>query len=292
MNTLILSNLIVSGLGTGAIYAIIALGIVFIFKTMEAINFAEGGMGMFMVFIAFSLIYLKIPYPVVFIIVIVLSFLFGVLIEKGILRFIKGMSPTAIIIATLGLVMVLQGMAGFIWGTDTKPFPSLWKGPPLRVAGMIFGRQDIITLITALVIFIVLVFVLKKTKIGIAIRAVSEDEYAALLMGVRVSVIFSFVWGFSGLLAGLGGMLAAPRFSLDTNMMTTVQLKAFTAAVLGGFSSIPGAVFGGLILGVLENLISFYISSSLKEPISLIIIVIVLLISPNGLFGKRIKKKV
>jgi len=292
MNTLILSNLIVSGLGTGAIYAIIALGIVFIFKTMEAINFAEGGMGMFMVFIAFSLIYLKIPYPIVFIIVIVLSFLFGVLIEKGILRFIKGMSPTAIIIATLGLVMVLQGMAGFIWGTDTKPFPSLWKGPPLRVAGMIFGRQDIITLITALVIFIVLVFVLKKTKIGIAIRAVSEDEYAALLMGVRVSVIFSFVWGFSGLLAGLGGMLAAPRFSLDTNMMTTVQLKAFTAAVLGGFSSIPGAVFGGLILGVLENLISFYISSSLKEPISLIIIVIVLLISPNGLFGKRIKKKV
>ncbi|NIA10919.1 MAG: branched-chain amino acid ABC transporter permease [Nitrospiraceae bacterium] len=292
MNTLILSNLIVSGLGTGAIYAIIALGIVFIFKTMDAINFAEGDIGMFMTFIAFSLMYLKIPYPIVFIIVVALSFLFGVLIEKGILHFIKGMSPTAIIIATLGLVMILQGMAGFIWGTDTKPFPSLWKGPPFKAYGMVFGRQDIITLITALVIFIVLVFILKKTKIGVAIRAVSEDEYAALLTGVRVSVIFSFVWGFSGLLAGLGGMLAAPRFSLDTNMMTTIQLKAFTAAVLGGFSSIPGAVFGGLILGVLENLISFYISSSLKEPISLIIIVIVLLISPSGLFGKRIKKRV
>lgn len=292
MNTLILSNLIVSGLGTGAIYAIVALGIVFIFRTMEAVNFAEGDMGMFMTFVAFSLICLKIPYPLVFIIVVALSFLFGVLVEKGILQFIKGMSPMAITIVTLGLMMVFQGLAGFIWGTDTKPFPPLWKGPPIKAHGIILGRQDIVTLITAFVIFIIFVLLLKKTKIGIAVRAVSEDRYAALLMGVRVSTIFAFVWGFSGLLAGLGGMLAAPRFSLDINMMTTIQLEAFTAAVLGGFSSIPGAIFGGLTLGVLENLISFYISSSLKEPISLLIIVVVLLVSPNGLFGKKMNKKV
>lgn len=291
MNTLILSNLIVSGLGTGAIYAIIALGIVIIFKTMNAVNFAEGDMGMFMTFIALSLIILKIPYVIVFIVVIALSFLFGILVEKGVLKFIKGMSPAAIIV-TLGLTMVLEGLAGSIWGTDTKPFPALWKGAPLKFSGIIMGRQDLITIILSLIVFLFMIFILKKTKIGIAIRAVSEDEYAALLMGVKVSAIFAFVWGTAGLLAGLGGMLAAPRFSLDTNMMTTVELEAFTAAVLGGFDSVPGAMFGGLTLGILENLVSFYISSSLKEPISLILIVLVLLIYPSGLFGKKMEKRV
>ena len=292
MTSAILTNLIFSGLGTGAIYSIIALGIVVVFKTTYAVNFAEGDMGMFMAFIAFSLIMLNIPYPVVFIIVIGLSFLFGILIEKGILKFIKGMSPLAVIIVTLGLMMILEGLAGFIWGTDTKPFPALWKGAPIKFSGMVMGKQDIITIILSLVVFFIIFFIVKKTKTGIALRAVSEDEYAALLMGVKVSGVFALVWGVAGLLAGFGAMLAAPRFSLDTNMMSTVQLKAFTAAVLGGFDSIPGALIGGLTIGILENFTSFYISTSLKEPIALILIVIVLLIRPSGLFGKKTAKKV
>ena len=292
MNSLIISNLLFSGLGTGAIYAIVALGIVIVFKTTYAINFAEGDMGMFMAFIAFSLITLKIPYLIVFLIVLVLSFLFGILVEKGLLKFIKGMSPIAVILVTLGLAMVLEGLAGFIWGTDTKPFPSLWKGAPLKFSEMVMGKQDVVTIILAFVVFFIILFIVKRTKTGIAIRAVSEDEYAALLMGVKVGAVFAFVWGVAGLLTGLGAMLAAPRFSLDTNMMTTVQLEAFTAAVLGGFDSIPGALVGGLVLGVLENFTSFYISTSLKEPISLILIVIVLLVYPSGIFGKKTIKKV
>jgi len=189
-------------------------------------------------------------------------------------------------IITLGLTMIFEGVVATFFGNIPLLFPPLIPGDPVHFGSVILDRQDILCLVTALVVFGILSFILYRTKIGIAARSIADDEYASRVLGIPIDRIHSFIWAISFGLAGLAGIMTAPRLSLQPLFMVVVQLKAFTAAVLGGMNSVTGAIWGGLILGVMENLVAYYVPA-IKESFSLLLIVAILLFLPNGLFGSR-----
>jgi branched-chain amino acid transport system permease protein len=196
-----------------------------------------------------------------------------------------------VLIATLGLLQVINGVAGWIWGYEPKAFPTALSGEPIRTAGLVFTRPELMNLAVGLGVMLVFFAMFKYTKIGIAMRAVAENRIASRLMGISTDRVLSLTWGLGGILAAIAGVLIAPVTNLDINMMADMQIKAFTAAVLGGFTSLPGAVVGGLTLGVLENIVGQYMPQ-LKTPFAFGLIVLVLIIRPAGLLGTIQRKKV
>lgn len=279
-------NLVFRGLATGSIYSLTAMGIVLVLSTTNVMNFAQGDMGMFLAFIAFALIMRNFPYPIAIISVVVIGLILGTLLERGLMSKVRKTSHLGMIIVTLALTMILEGLAGYFFGTTPLLFPPLLKGPPIQFAGVILDRQDLVSLAISGIVVLVLFIILYRTKIGIASRSLAEDEYGARLLGIPVKNIYTFIWAASFGLAGLAGVMVAPKLSLEPSFMIVIQLKAFIAAVLGGMSSVVGAVVGGLILGVLENFIAYYIPQ-IKDSFSLILVVVVLLLLPEGLFGRR-----
>jgi branched-chain amino acid transport system permease protein len=278
-------NLFFRGLATGSIYSLTAVGIVLLLSTTNVMNFAQGDMGMILAFIAFVLLMAKMPYIVTIIVVIIMGIILGYFLERGIMSRVRKTSHIAMVMVTLALTMIFEGIVG-IFVQAPLLFPPAIPGPPIIFQGIIMDRQDILSLAIALVVVVLLFFALYRTKIGIASRSLSQDEYAAKLMGIPVKNIYIFIWSIAFGLAGLAGIMVAPRLSLEPTFMIVIQLKAFIAAVLGGMNSVIGAVVGGLILGVMENFVSFYIPQ-IKDSFSLILVVIVLLFLPQGLFGKR-----
>jgi branched-chain amino acid transport system permease protein len=195
-------------------------------------------------------------------------------------------------IMTLGLFMVFNGAAGWVWGFDPVSFPRAVSGRPIWLGDLIITRDSILVLAVTIAMALALYVVLRFTMAGIAIRATSQNSRAARLMGVPVPKVYALTWGISAVLGAVAGILIAPTTFLSPSMMAEVQIKAFTAAVLGGFSSLPGAVVGGLLLGVLENLVAGYISTELKSTFAFALIVVVLFIRPSGLLGTPPKRKV
>jgi len=283
---------VVSGLFWGSIYALAALGIVLVFITSGVVNFAHGEMAMFSTFIVYTLLtYLKLPLYLSIIISIGFAFLFGMAIERGLLRPVREKTHAGMMIITLGLLMILNGLATTIWGTQEKLFPSLVNREPIFLGSVVIDKYSLFVFIISIAIIVGLFLFLKLSIHGIAMRATVQDELASRLMGIRIGTVLSFTWGFSAILGLLAGVFVAPNLYLHSNMMQEIQIKAFTAAVLGGFTSIPGAIVGGLLLGVLENLIAAYITTKLKVTLSLIIIIVILLIRPHGLMGRKEVKR-
>jgi branched-chain amino acid transport system permease protein len=278
-------SLFFRGLATGSIYSLTAVGIVLILSTTNVMNFAQGDMGMILAFIAFVLLMSKMPYIVAVIVIIIIGIILGYFLEKGIMSRIRKTSHIAMVMITLALTMIFEGIVGIFVQTPLL-FPAAIPGPPVILKGVVMDRQDLLSLGAALFVVTTLFLALYRTKIGIASRSLAEDEYAAKLMGIPVKNIYIFIWSTSFGLAGLAGIMVAPRLSLEPTFMVVVQLKAFIAAVLGGMNSVVGAVIGGLLLGVIENFVSFYIPQ-IKDSFSLILVVIVLLFLPQGLFGKK-----
>jgi branched-chain amino acid transport system permease protein len=289
---MILAQQIISGLATGSLYALAALGLVLIFKTSDVVNFAQGEMAMFGTFVAFTLLTTAgLPYWGAFLLALVFAAIFGAAIERVVLRPLTKAPLISILIATLGLMQIINGVAGWIWGYEMQPFPEAVNGSPINLAGIVFTLPNLLNIGVALLVMLLFFLMFKYTMIGVAMRAVAENRTAAKLMGVPTNRVLALTWGLGGVLAATAGILIAPVTNLDINMMASMQIKAFTAAVLGGFTSLPGAVVGGLALGVLENLVGQW-NSQLQTPFAFGLIVLVLIVRPAGLLGTIQKKKV
>lgn len=283
---------VISGLATGCLYAMAALGLVLIYKTTDVVNFAQGEMAMFCTFVAFTLISLHTPFWLALVGALLIAALIGIFLEKVFIRPLAGSSLLNVLIMTIGLMMVINGLAGWIWGFEPHNFPTAMSGEPIKLGQLVITLPDIMNLVVTCVIMAAFYAVFKYSLVGIAMRAVAENRLAARLMGVKVNRVLSTTWAVGAMLGGIAGIFIAPVTFLDINMMSEVIIKAFTAAVLGGFNSLPGAVLGGLSLGVLENLVAGYISTEMKGAFAFALIVAVLCVKPTGILGTVERKKV
>ena len=286
------AQLIVNGLALGSLYALAAFGIVLIFKTTDVITFAQGEMAMFSAFIAFTLITaLKLPFILAFVLTLILAAMFGAVVERVILRRVSATSLINPVIATVGLGLILLGVAGWVWGYEVRPFPAPVSGPPFRAGTVVLSQINALVLGVMLVLMVLLFAFFRYTVTGIAMRAVAQNRLAAQLMGINVNQINAIGWGMGTALAAVTGILIAPLNYLDPTMMGDVMLKAFAAAVLGGFTSMPGAVVGGLLLGIIDSVVGFQVPE-FRTTIAFLLIVLVLVVRPGGLLGKHEIKKV
>ncbi len=286
---------VVSGLATGGIFASLALALVLIYRSTRVINFAQGEMGMFTTFIALWLIDAGWPYWGAFFATLAMAFVGGVLLERIVIRPIERAPVVTVVIVTIGLLIALNGAAFWIWGGETRAFPSAFSTRPIHVAGVAFSIQDFGVIGVSLAAVALLYLFFRFTKLGLALRAAALNPEASRLVGVRVGWMLALGWGFAAVLGALSGMMVAPLVFLDPNMMRAVLLYALAAAILGGLDSPIGAVVGGLLLGVGLNLVSTYVGfvgDELKLPVAFVVILAVLLVRPVGLFGRSTVRRV
>lgn len=286
-------QLIVSGLALGSIYALVALSLVLINKATDVVNFAQGEMAMFGTFMAFAaLTHFKLPLLVVVLLAFPLGLAIGAITERVVMRPLTGGPPVNALIVTIGLWMVFHHVAGWIWGYDPYRFPSLFSGEPIDVGGARVSQASLGTIGVALAAMVALYLFFEHTRMGMGMRAASMNRRAAQLMGVRVDRVALTSWALATGLSMVSGILVAPLTFLDFEMMVMVLLKAFAGAVLGGFNSLPGAVLGCLAIGVAENLFGAFVSTSFKDTFAFLIIVLVLMFRPTGVFSRSVAKKV
>ncbi len=287
---------VVSGLASGGIYAALALALVLIHRATGVINFAQGEMAMFTTYIAWTLTANHgWSYWPAFAATLVFAFVLGVGIQRVIIRPIERGPVLTTVIITIGLILVFNGGAGWIWSAEVQAFPSPFPNNTWNIGGVAISQQDVGTIAIVLVLVALLWAFFQFTKVGLALRASALNPDASRLVGVRVGWMLAIGWGLAALLGAVAGMLAAPTIFLDPNMMQAILIYSFAAAVLGGIDSPVGAVAGGMLLGVGLNLIGAYVDfvgADLRLPAALLIILIVLLVRPAGLFGKPIARRV
>jgi branched-chain amino acid transport system permease protein len=287
---------IVAGLGSGAIYASLALALVLIHRATGVINFAQGEMAMFTTYIAWTLIENHgWSYWPAFVVTLLFAFVLGVGIQRVVIAPVSSASVLTIVIMTIGLVLTFNGLASLIWSAEIRAFPSPFPNETWQLGGVSISQQDVGTFAIVLVLVGLLWAFFQFTKTGLALRASALNPDASRLVGVRVGWMLAIGWGLAAMLGAVAGMLAAPTVFLDPNMMQAILIYAFAAAVLGGIDSPVGAVAGGLLLGVGLNLISSYVDfvgADLRLPMALLIILVVLLVRPAGLFGKPVTRRV
>jgi branched-chain amino acid transport system permease protein len=282
----------VNGVATGCIYALVALGLSLIYKSTEHVNFAQGDMSMLCGFIAFTffqIIGLSVIFS--FFISILSSIALGLVMERLLIRPAIRAPHFNIFIITLGASIVMQSVAGLLWTYDQFPFPSLF---PSKTYSLGFIRIDGISLgimATTGFLMALLYFFFKHTKTGTAMRAVSQSQTAALLVGISVKRSFALTWAISGFISGIAALLIAPVIFLSTRLGLVV-INGFAAAILGGWGSIPGAVVGGIALGILENVAPYYFSSQVRNMIPFAVLVGVLILKPTGIMGEERKRRV
>ncbi len=287
---------VVSGLALGAIYAALALALVLIHRATGVINFAQGEMAMFTTYIAWTLTTNHgWDKWLAFAATLVLAFIGGVALQRTVIRPIERASILTIVIVTIGLVLIFNGAAGWIWTAEVRFFPSLFPNDTISVGGVAISVIDLGTIGVVLVLVALLWAFFQFTTIGLALRASALNPDASRLVGVRVGWMLAIGWGLAAMLGAVAGILTAPTTTLDPTMMQAILIYAFAAAVLGGIDSPFGAVAGGLLLGVGLNLVGNYIDfvgADLRLPVALLIILVVLLVRPAGLFGKAIARRV
>lgn len=291
----LLAQQIVSGLATGSIFASMALALVLIYRSMGVINFAQGELAMFSTYVAWQLVQMGVPMLAAFFITIVVAFIGGVALERLVIRPVERAPQLTIVIVTLGLFTAVNGLAGWIWGYIVKPFPSPFPTTPLQFGGVAFSAQDVGVIVVSLVTLGLVTLFFQKTKLGLAMRAAAIYPEQSRVLGIRVGWMLALGWGLASMVGAISGIMIAPVVFLDPNMMQSVIVYAFAAAVLGGIESPIGAVVGGLILGVVLNLLGTYVEAvgnELRLAAALAIIVAVLVIKPSGLFGRATVQRV
>ena len=287
---------VATGLSTGSVYAVVALAIVLIYRSTSVVNFAQGEMAMFSTFIAWSFLTRMDFWPAFFLALLVSAFM-GAMLERVVLRPVEEAPVLNSVIVTLGLFTIFNSVALWRWGGVPKPFPSpeVFKGAPLTLGPATISRLNIGIFCMSLVIVVILFFLLNYTKVGLAMRGTAQNPAAARLVGVRVGRMLTLGWALSAAVGGVAGILLAPILALQPSMMFGVLIFAFAAAVLGGLESLPGAIVGGLTLGVVQNLAGTYVTphtGSIDITMAFAVIVLVLVVRPTGLFGRRVLRRV
>jgi branched-chain amino acid transport system permease protein len=286
---------VAAGVRDGGIYASLALAIVIIYRSTRVINFAQGEMATFTTFVAWSLMNHGLSFWAAFPLVLAIAFAGGVAIERVVIRPVENASTLTIIIVTLGLALLLNGLMSVIWGGGERQFHGPFSTRTTDVGGVPISVQDIGIVVVSIGLVALLGLFFRYTKLGLGLRAAALNPASSRLVGVRVGWMLAFGWGLAAVLGAVGGMMIAPVVFLDPNMMQTVLLYAFAAAILGGLDSPVGAVVGGIVLGLTIDLLGRYvdwIGSTLKLPVALLLILAFLLLRPAGLFGKLAVRRV
>jgi branched-chain amino acid transport system permease protein len=275
---------ILAGLATGGIYASLALALVMIYQATHLVNFAQGEMAMFTTYAAWSLINAGVPYWPAFLATVAIAFVLGILIERIVIRPVENAPVLAVVVVFIALLVILNSVTGWIYTYTIKSFPSPF--PKEMALGRFMSPHEVGAIGVTLVVLVALYAFFRFTPLGLAMRAAAQSPESSRLVGIRVGWMLALGWGLAAAVGAVAGMMVAPIVYLDPNMMGGVLLYAFAAALVGGIDSPGGAVFGGFLVGVLENVLgAFVIGNELKLSVALVLIVGVLLVKPSGFFG-------
>lgn len=288
---LLLQN-IIGGLQSASMYGLAALGLVLIFRTTGVINFAQGELGMFHAFIAAYLYASGVPFVLAILITIIVAAVIGFFIDWAVMQRAVKVDAVGKMIITMGFVMIADGVAPMLFGNNPLYLPKLLTGDPIRFGEVSVLPNSIFIISITLIIMMVLFYVLRKTKWGLAIRVTAENESIARLMGVPTKKVSSVVWIIGIVLAALAAIMVAYLTTVNVSMMADIHLKSFISSVLGGFSTFFGPVVGSFIIGITNNIVGFYISSKWATAIVYMFILFILIVKPTGIFGKKHTKKV
>ena len=276
---------VLAGLATGGIYASVALALVMIYQATHLVNFAQGELAMFCTYIAWSLIQAGFPYWAAFFLTVGFAFVLGVVIERVVIRPVENAPVLAVVIVFIALLVILNSVTGWIYTFTIKTFPSPF--PNEIGLGKYMSPHEVGAIGVTLVVLMLLYAFFRLTPLGLAMRAAAENPESSRLVGIRVGWMLALGWGLAAAIGSIAGMMVAPIVFLDPNMMGGVLLYAFAAALVGGVDSPGGAVFGGFLVGVLENVLgAFVIGNELKLAVALVLIIGVLVVKPSGFFGK------
>jgi branched-chain amino acid transport system permease protein len=276
-----------TGVSSGGIYASLALALVMIYRSTGHMNFAQGEMAMLSTFLAWTMLDAGAPYWAVFAVTIGMSFLAGALIERLLIRPMGGKQEMLMVTVFLGLFMICNSIAGWVWGYDTRPFESPFDGLAF-LQNPYEGPHDLGAMAVTMILMAALFLFFQFTRTGLAMRASTENPTSSRLVGIAVGRMFGLGWGMAASVGAIAGMMVAPTVFLEPNMMATILVYGFAAALLGGIDNPWGAVIGGYIVAILENLLGVYvIGNEMRMTVALVLIIGTLVIKPEGLFGRR-----
>jgi branched-chain amino acid transport system permease protein len=281
----LLLHQILSGLATGGIYASVALALVMIYQATHLVNFAQGEIAMFATYLAWTLMQAGVPYWGAFFLTVAIAFVGGIVIERVVIKPVENAPVLSLVIVFIGLLVIFNSLAGWIYTYTIKPFPSPFPSEPLFGNRYVSSHEIGSMAVTLLVLLLVFGF-FRFTPLGLAMRAAAQNPASSRLVGVRVGWMLALGWGLASAIGAVAGIMVAPVVFLEPNMMGGILLYAFAGALLGGIDSPGGAVLGGFIVGVLENVVGVYLGTELKLTVALMIIIGVLVVRPSGLFGK------
>jgi len=283
-----------SGISQGCIYGLIALGFVLIYKATETVSFAQGDLMMMGAFGGLAtMTWLGFPYWLAILSTVAAMGLFGMLLERIVIRPILGQPAFSVVMLTIGIGYVVRGLITMLpnIGTETHVLPVPYKDEIWKMAGLVINVEQV-SVIGATAILCLLLFALfRYSKLGVAMQAASQNQLAAYYMGIPVRRLNGIAWGLAAAVAAIAGLLLAPITFVHANM-GLIGLKAFPAAVVGGFGSLPGAIVGGLAIGIIESLSGFYLPDGFKDIAAYVVVLLMLVVKPNGLFGEQLRKKV
>jgi branched-chain amino acid transport system permease protein len=287
-------QLVISGIAQGCIYGLIALGFVLIYKATETVSFAQGELMMLGAFLGLSLVtVLGLPFWLAAVCTVVVMAVFGLLVERAIIRPILGQPAFSIVMLTIGISYIARGAITMVpnIGTDTHVLPVPYKGELLKLGALTLDVEQLVVIAATAILCAVLFALFRYTRIGIAMQASSQNQLAAYYMGIPVQRLNGLAWGLAAGVAAIAGLLLAPITFVHANM-GLIGLKAFPAAVVGGFGSLPGAIVGGLVIGLVESLSGFFLPEGFKDIAAYVVVLLMLMVRPNGLFGEALRKKV
>ncbi len=292
MSTAALVHVVVSGLATGSIYALVAIALVIVYNATRTLNFAQGEMLMVSTFVGFTVYqHARLPLAVVMLIAVAAAAALGWAIERLVIRHAISATHFDVLILTLGVSLVLRSAAGLVWTHDEFPFPSLFTNRPVALGPVRVVPVSLGIIGASLVLMAALYALFAWTRLGRAMRAVAQNQRAARLMGISVERVYSASWVLAAAVGAIAGVLIAPVIFLSSKM-GLVAINGFIAAVLGGFGSMPGAVVGGMLLGVIENLAPLYLPSEIKYSVPFLLLIGILLLRPGGVVGRVARRKV
>lgn len=283
---------LLAGVGTGSIYAIVGLALAVIYQATNHVNFAQGEMAMFSTYFALVMLQAGVPYWIAALVTIFVSFVLGALLELVVIRPLHGAPDLAMVVVFIGLLVTFHGIAGAVFGYDSREFPSPFATLPWEMPLLLSAHQAGSIAVTFILVAL-LFFFFYKTSLGLRMRAVAQNRTSSRLVGISVNRMLMLGWGLAGAIGAVAGLLVAPMVFLDPSMMSGVLLYAFAGALVGGIGNPAGAVVGGFLVGIAENLLGTYVvGTDLKLSIALLLIVVVLIFVPDGLFGRKVVARV